>query len=100
MEAHDKHKTYRETHRERIRAAEKACYMKHQEEYKAKKRARYQIEKEERLAANKADVKLCPMCHINYKRNYLKKHMMNRHNLGEDQLPADIACKQIQAHIP
>jgi hypothetical protein len=90
---------YREMHGDRVRASTKACYLKHHEEYKANKRARYQLEKEQRSEASKADVKGCPICQIQYKRNYLKKHMMNRHKLTEEELPEDLCVRGECRHL-
>ena len=77
-------KAYRERHPERVKQQRLACYLKYREQNLAKKRAYYEKNKERILAMNKADVQLCPICKINYKRLYLTKHLENRHNLRND----------------
>ena len=51
------------------------------------------ISKGHLLAASKADVKCCPLCQIEYKRKYLRTHMMNRHKLTDDELPLGLMDK-------
>ena len=86
---------WRRTHVDQARASANASYLKHCETHRLRKKARYQIEKESRLAASKADVKLCPICNITYKRKYLARHMMNRHQLDPQELPSGLMDKVI-----
>jgi len=89
----DYKRVWRQNNVEKARASSNASYAKNCEVHRASKRARYQLEKEARSVAAKADVKCCPLCNIEYKRKYLKTHMMNRHKLTEDQLPHDLMHK-------
>ena len=77
-------RTYRERHPEKVREQRLACYLKYHQENLEKKRIRYAANKEKISAQNKADVKICPICHINYKRRYLPTHLLNRHNVTPD----------------
>ena len=86
-----KHKTFRERHPERVKAASRASYEKYRDVYLQTKRERYELQKED----FKQDVKQCPICQINYRRTYLKKHMLNRHKMSEEELPTDLCCKPV-----
>ena len=87
-----KHQNYRERHPDRVKAASQACYQKYRDVYLQKKRERYELQKEE----FKKDVKQCPICQIDYRRMYLKKHMLNRHKMSEEELPTDLCCKLVK----
>ena len=85
-----KHKSYRERHPDRVKISSQICYQKYRDINLQKKRDRYATQKE----IFKLDVKQCPICQIDYRRIYLKKHMVNRHKLSEDELPPDL-CQHV-----
>lgn len=77
-------KKYLEVNREIIN-------LKRREKYSSDARkADYKLKRDEISQKGKLDVKSCPICQINYRRTYLKKHMINRHKLSEDELPHDL----------
>ena len=54
------------------------------------RKADYKHKRDEISQKGKLDVKPCPICKIDYRRTYLKKHMINRHKMSEDELPHDL----------
>lgn len=84
-------KRYRERNPEKRKESSHNSYIKFREKNLERKREHYQRIKEDA----KLDVKPCPICTINYRRLYLKKHMMLRHKLPESELPFDLLCKPV-----
>ena len=57
------------------------------------RKADYQKNKDVISQLGKEDVKQCPICTIDFRRTYLRKHMLNRHKLSENQLPTNLCLK-------
>lgn len=76
----NKDEKYRLSHPDRVKEAARATYYKHHELNLQKKRDRYQREKEKISEDGKKDRKLCPHCNIEFRGNYLKKHILIRHS--------------------
>ncbi len=95
-ESLDKHARYRQTHRDKTRAATAAWYVAHRDEILEKRRQRYHENREtvkeshrewyianrdkilEKARARKTE---CPHCHLMYTTWYLKKHLETRHKI-------------------
>ena len=82
-------KKYFEENRDLINKKRRNKYssLVRKEEYQKNKNTISQLGKE--------DVKRCPICTIDYRRTYLKKHMLNRHKMSEEELPTDLCCKPV-----
>ena len=73
---------YHEANRERINQRHRENYMKHQESRNARRHEDYQCKREEILKKQKEDRAQCPLCHLTFRRVYVPRHMMLRHETG------------------
>ena len=77
--SNDRHKRFREKHGERLREM---------------KRQKYQENREAILQKGRNDKQECPICKIEYRRLYLKRHLLSRHKFDEE-----IICQMIQPKV-
>ena len=81
---------YLETNRDKINERRR---VKYSTEYR---KAAYKDKREEILRKGKEDRANCPLCGLDFRRLYIKKHIITRHKLTE--LPAnldDLICRPI-----
>lgn len=91
----DRHERYRRAHPERIQESDRKYIEKNRENRNAKKRENYMRDREKILERSRNDLKVCPICAINYRRLYLPHHMTKRHKIEKENLPPDLLCKVV-----
>ena len=72
-------RAYHQTNRERVNRQHREHYMKHREELNARRRAEYQHQRETILKKQKEDRAPCPLCHLTFRRTYVRRHIALRH---------------------
>ncbi len=83
---------YVEANREKINE-------KRRDKYSAElRKAEYQMKREEILQKGKDDRAICPLCGLDFRRLYIKKHVVTRHKLSTppENLNELIKCVPIQ----
>jgi hypothetical protein len=78
-------RAYHEANRERINQKHRENYRKHREERNARRRAEYQLRREKTLQKQKEDRAPCPLCHLTFRRAYVRQHIALRHQTSNVQ---------------
>ena len=78
-------RVYHEANRERINQKHRESYLKHREERNARRRAEYQLQRERILQKQKEDRAPCPLCHLTFRRAYVRQHIALRHQISNVQ---------------
>ena len=94
----NKDQRYRLKNRDLLLQKASAYHQKNKEEINAKKMRLYYENKDAILEKQKADRVECPICKIEYRRLYLKRHLLTRHKLDETTICQMINPKAKESH--
>ena len=58
-----------------------------------KRKAKYQQKREELLQRSKGDRACCPLCNLEFRRLYIKSHIVTRHKVQPPENLNELICK-------
>ena len=87
----DKDRLYRQRHPEKVKASQSQYYQKHKEIVNERRQTHYSKNREYILERMRNDTQECPICKMDFRRLYLKTHML-RHKLDVEKVN-DLLCK-------
>jgi len=82
---------------EYVEANRESINLKRRNRYNSEqRRAEYQEKRETILKRGREDRSNCPLCGLDFRRLYIKRHIVTRHKLTDFNLD-ELICKQVQA---
>jgi hypothetical protein len=82
----NKDQRYRLKNPEKVKQSNYNYHVANRDVINVKKKMLYQQTRVARLEKEKKDVRACPVCEINFRRLYLKKHLLHRHKFDQEKV--------------